>query len=86
MHAIRPQTGARALPGRRAPFRAVLIGGALLALAALAPGCATPLFPRDQPRSQYESYDTVRNQAAPRYRYDEFGRATPNLRGRLGDN
>lgn len=49
-------------------------------------GCATPLFPRDRPRSQYESYDAVRNQSEPRYTYDEFGRATPNLRGRLSPN
>ncbi|MFG0275048.1 MAG: hypothetical protein ACF8QF_08325 [Phycisphaerales bacterium] len=66
------------------------VGGAILALgfaaAGLAGGCATPLFPRDQPRSQYESYDAVRNQSEPRYTYDEFGRATPNLRGRLAPN
>lgn len=55
----------------------------LITAGGLTTGCAKPLFPRDQARSQYESYDVVRNQAAPRYRFDEFGRATPNLRGRL---
>ena len=55
----------------------------LVSAGALVAGCAKPLFPRDQARSQYESYDAVRNQAAPRYRFNEFGQATPNLRGRL---
>lgn len=59
-----------------------LLAGAALVTA----GCAKPLFPRDRARSQYESYDAVRNQAAPRYRFDEFGRSTPNLRGRLAPN
>jgi len=58
----------------------------LAGAALLVAGCAKPLFPRDQTRSQYESYDAVRNQAAPRYRFDEFGRSTPNLRGRLAPN
>jgi len=66
---------------RSALALALLAGGGMLVA-----GCATPLFPRDQARSQYESYDAVRNQAAPRYRFDEFGRSTPNLRGRLGPN
>jgi hypothetical protein len=75
--------------GPRAPGRirrttiacALVIGASMLT-----GGCATPLFPRDQPRSQFESYDAVRNQSEPRYTYDEFGRATPNLRGRLSPN
>lgn len=58
----------------------------LVALGAGPGGCVRPLFPSDRARTQYESYDAVRNQAEPRYVFDEFGRATPNLRGRLGPN
>ena len=56
------------------------------AIGAALPGCAKPLFPADGTRTQFQSYDMVRNQHEPDYLYDEYGRRTPNLRGRLGSN
>ena len=52
-------------------------------VAALA-GCRQPLFPEREPRTQYDRYDAVRNQQAPTYVVDEFGRRRPNIRGRVG--
>lgn len=47
-------------------------------------GCTEPLLSPREMRTQYDRYDAVRNQLAPAYIEDEFGRLTPNLRGRLG--
>jgi len=67
--------------------RAPLVPAALTALAALAPlptaGCKKPLLSPDEERSQFDRYDAVRNQRAPQYVTDEFGRRHPNLKGRL---
>jgi uncharacterized lipoprotein len=55
---------------------------ALVAVAGLA-ACSRPLLsPKDQ-RSQYDRYDRARNQYAQQFKEDEYGRRTPNLRGRL---
>lgn len=49
----------------------------------LACGCSRPLLsPKDQ-RSQFDRYDKARNQYAPQFVEDEYGRKKPNLRGRL---
>jgi hypothetical protein len=48
-------------------------------------GCQEPLFTPDQSRSQYDRFDTVRDQRAPSYVFDEFGNRRPNIRGRLGN-
>lgn len=56
----------------------------LMALTALAPaGCRKPLLSPDEERSQFDRYDAVRNQRAPQYVTDEFGRRHPDLKGRL---
>ena len=59
----------------------------LLALGAMATlllaGCSKPLFPRGGSRTQFDRYDTARNTLQPAYIEDEFGRRTPNLKGRL---
>ena len=52
--------------------------GALLSM-----GCQEPLFTPDQPRSQYDRFDTVRDRRADSYVFDEFGNRRPNIRGRL---
>ena len=54
-----------------------------LAGAALCAGCRDPLFMPDDERSQFDRYDTVRNQRAPQSVTDEFGTTRPNLRARL---
>lgn len=54
-----------------------------MALAVFACGCSRPLLsPKDQ-RSQFDRYDKARNQYAPQFVEDEYGRKKPNLRGRL---
>lgn len=53
--------------------------GCLLALG----GCQkTALRPKDD-RSQFDRYDQARNQRAEPFLEDEYGKRTPNLRGRL---
>ena len=54
----------------------------LLAMVALA-GCAKPLFPKDQPRTQFETYDRMRNKYVPLQEPDVFGTPQPALRARL---
>ena len=57
---------------------------AVLALGVCAvAGCRKPLLSPDEERSQFDRYDAVRNQRAPQYVTDEFGRRHPNLRARL---
>lgn len=55
----------------------------LLALAAGMSGCHKPLFPKDQPRTQYETYDRMRNRYMPVEEPDVFGNPQPALRARL---
>jgi len=56
--------------------------GALLLAVALC-GCQRPVLPADQPRTQFDRFDRVRNQTTPQYVEDEFGRRRPNIGGRL---
>jgi hypothetical protein len=55
-----------------------VVGGA-----AVLNGCAEPLLTPDEPRSQYDRTDAVRDRRAPSYVEDEFGTRRPNIRGRL---
>ena len=55
----------------------------LLTVATAVCGCQKPLFPANQPRTQFERFDKVRNQSAPQYIEDEFGRRRPNVQARL---
>ena len=66
---------------RRRPVRAV-VGLAALSVLGLA-SCQDPLLTAADQRSQYDRYDRVRNEFAPQYLEDEYGRREPNLRGRL---
>lgn len=54
-----------------------------IAAAALLAGCSPPLFSPDEPRSQYDRMDRVRERQAAPYYYDEFGDRKPNLRQRV---
>ncbi len=77
---IQPSPAA-AGPMRRALGPSLL--AAVLLLAAAGAGCSRPLLsPKDQ-RSQFDRYDRARNQYAQQFKEDEYGRKTPNLRGRL---
>lgn len=55
----------------------------MLVVAALTGGCRDPLLTDDEPRSQYDRYDALRDQRAPARVEDAFGTQKPNLRGRL---
>lgn len=46
-------------------------------------GCEKPVFTPDEPRSQYDRFDAIRDQRAPSYVFDEFGARRPNIRQRL---
>ena len=46
-------------------------------------GCMKPLFPKDQPRNQFEIYDRMRNANQQLTEPDEFGNPRPALRARL---
>ncbi len=46
-------------------------------------GCQKVLFPRDEPRTQYETYDNMRQKYQPLEVTDVFGTPQPALRARL---
>ncbi|MBM4108627.1 MAG: hypothetical protein FJ255_07415 [Phycisphaerae bacterium] len=46
-------------------------------------GCQKPILRPDDPRSQYDRYDALRNERAETYVEDEYGTRRPNVRGRL---
>lgn len=64
-------------------MRIVLALGACAGAAAVAGGCTDPLLSPKDERSPFDRYDAVRNQHAPQYIEDKFGRRQPNLSGRL---
>jgi len=47
-------------------------------------GCYRPVFPPDQPRTQFETYDRLRARSVPLQEPDVFGTPQPALRARLG--
>jgi hypothetical protein len=55
----------------------------LLASAVVLCSCAPPLLSPDEPRSQFDRYDGVRNQRAEQSIFDDFGVKRPNLEQRL---
>lgn len=55
---------------------------ALLVVTLLA-GCQKALFPDDQPRTQFETYDRARTGFVPLEEPDVFGKPQPALRSRL---
>lgn len=67
---------------RNSVWSSRLVTLTLLGVSALA-GCEKPIFTPDEPRSQYDRLDTVRNAREPSYIPDEFGNLRPNLTGRL---
>ncbi len=56
---------------------------AAVAGAALLAGCSEPLLTDNEPRSQFDRYDAVRQQRPPSYVENEFGEQRPNIRGRI---
>ena len=57
---------------------------AVLCLAAiLLAGCRKGVFIPTEDRSQFDRFDTSRDERAEPFLEDEYGRKVPNLRGRL---
>jgi hypothetical protein len=56
-----------------------ILGAALVG----AGGCQDPLLSPNEPRSQYDRYDQIRNERVQQSVIDEYGQKKPNLRGRL---
>ncbi len=60
-----------------------LVAMAMSALCLLVCGCQRELFPSDLPRTQFETYDTMRQRYVPLEEPDVFGTPQPALRARL---
>jgi len=46
-------------------------------------GCAKPLFPEWEDRTQFDQYDRSRGQYVPEREWNMYGQSQPNLRSRL---
>jgi hypothetical protein len=57
----------------------------LAGVAALAgsSGCEKPLFPKDEPRTQYDRYDAIRGELPAARVTDQYGNPRENVRARL---
>ena len=62
----------------------VLLGMFLLVALSSVFGCQRRLFPKDSPRTQFETYDRMRQKFVPLEQVDVFGEPKPALRARLG--
>ena len=58
----------------------------VLLLSVVCSGCQRALFPKDDPRTQFETYDLMRQRFVPLEAPDVFGEPKPALRARLGRN
>jgi hypothetical protein len=75
-----------AMSGRpRGSALIILIGLAAVSLSTLG-GCQRALFPKKAPRTQFETYDLMRQRYVPLEEPDVFGEPKPALRARLGSN
>ena len=79
--ATRTSTGAqRCARGRLTGVVALFSVGILFSLT----GCQKPLYLPNDTRTQYDRYHRARNELAPPFVEDEYGRKQSNLRERLG--
>lgn len=60
-----------------------MVPGAAVVCAVSAAGCSDPLLSPNEDRTQYDQYDKMRDQYVAQDKFDERGRAHPNIRGRL---
>lgn len=72
-----------AAPCAPARARTILAAGMLVGAMWCLAGCSEALLSPKDERSPFDRYDAVRQQYAPQYVEDEYGRRQPNLRGRL---
>ena len=80
---IGPMTGPRRTcdDSVRSHHKRWWLGVALTPL--LACGCQKVLFPQNEPRTQYQKADTLRDRFTPLQEPDVFGNPKPALRARL---
>jgi hypothetical protein len=73
------------LNGSRSPRsrRGLAVALVLLAATPALGGCHKVLFPKKEPRSQFENYDNMRQKYVPMEVPDVFGKPQPALRQRL---
>lgn len=64
--------------------RPCLLGLLLSLVVGVQFGCQRRLFPKDSPRTQFETYDRMRQKFVPLEETDVFGEPKPALRARLG--
>ena len=67
-----------------AGLRAVAVLGVVVSGVVVLGGCQRALIPSDLPRSQFETYDRMRQRYVPLEEPDVFGTPQPALRARLG--
>lgn len=73
-----------ARPPYTGPMRRRLAAAACVLAAGLATaGCAKPLFPKDEPRTQFQAHDQMGSSYTPLEEPDVFGNPQPALRARL---
>lgn len=58
-------------------------GAAIVSLASCMGGCQKALFPENQPRTQFEAYEIMRQRYVPLEEPDVFGTPRPAIRARL---
>ncbi len=84
-HHATAQQGPRCAPSARRLLCSLALALAATCLLAMGTtGCTEPLLAAKDERSPFDRYDAVRNQYAPQYVENKFGRREPNLSGRLG--
>lgn len=69
---------------RMATSSRLVVVSILLAAGTITLGCQRKLFPKDSPRTQFETYDRMRQKFVPLEQPDVFGEPKPALRARLG--
>lgn len=83
----RPATRIDPFPFSHRPARAAAAFAAfpVVAIFLLSPlgGCQKALFPEDQPRTQFEAYEVMRQRYVPLEEPDVFGTPRPAIRARL---
>lgn len=67
----------------RCRTRRIVCAAVATLVAVSAAACNKPLFPENSARTQFETYDRLRQQSTPLEEEDEFGQKRPALRARL---
>ena len=72
------------MKSRMVRSRRLLVVSIIIAAGTMSLGCQRRLFPKDSPRTQFETYDRMRQKFVPLEQPDVFGEPKPALRARLG--